>query len=93
MEGDAALIVPLAENRADERRLSRAVRADERDHLAAVHVKAYVGENRLAADAYAQVLHLQAARALAAARVRAPCFVHHPSASFTVSMFCRMAAK
>ena len=39
MEGDFALVLPLAQNGTDKRGFARAVRADQRDHLAAVHMQ------------------------------------------------------
>lgn len=86
MEGDLPLVVALAENGADERGFSRAVRPDQRDHLAAVHVQVDIVEDRLAADADGQMLDLQTAGVFAVARVRMQMW-DHESASRIVSMF------
>ena len=91
MEGDLALVFPLAENRADERRFSRAVGTNQRDNLTAVHVQIDIVQNDLRADSDRQVFNFEAAGIFAAA---GSCVsVDHPSASFTMSMFCRIAAK
>ena len=60
MEGDFSLIFPLAQNGTDKRRLARAVRADQRDHLAAVHMQVDIVQDRLAADMDGQMLDFQA---------------------------------
>ena len=86
MEGDLPLVVALAENGADERGFARAVRPDQRDHLAAVHVQVDIVEDRLAADADGQMLDLQTAGVFAVARVRMQMW-DHESASRIVSMF------
>ena len=86
VEGDLALIFPLTEDGADERRFARTVRADERDHLPAVHVQVDVIQNGVAADMDGQVFNFQAAGVAAVACMRV-CMRYHPSASRMVSMF------
>ena len=91
MEGDLALVFPLAENRADERRFSRAVGPNQRNNLPTVHVQIDIVQNDLRANSDRQVFNFEAAGVFAAAGI---CMlVNHPSASFTMSMFSRMAAK
>ena len=85
MEGDFSLIFPLAQNGTDKRRLARAVRADQRDHLAAVHMQVDIVQNRLAADMDGQMLDFQAAGVFAVARVRVQMW-NHESASRMMSM-------
>ena len=85
MEGDFSLIFPLAQNGTDKRRLARAVRADQRDHLAAVHMQVDIVQDRLAADMDGQMLDFQAAGMFAVARVRVQMW-NHESASRMMSM-------
>ena len=49
VERDLALVFPLAEDGADERGFARAVRSNEGDHLAAVHVQIDIVQRGLAA--------------------------------------------
>ena len=58
---DDALVFHLSQQRADERRLARAVRADERGQLAAMDVQVDVVQKLLIARRYAQVIDLDAA--------------------------------
>ena len=85
MEGDLPFIFPLAQNGADERGLARAVRTDQRDHLAAVHMQVDVVQNRLAADMDGQMLDFQTAGVFTVACVRVQMW-DHESASRMVSM-------
>ena len=85
VEGDLPFIFPLAQNGADERGLARAVRTDQRDHLAAVHMQVDVVQNRLAADMDGQMLDFQTAGVFTVACVRVQMW-DHESASRMVSM-------
>ena len=85
MEGDLPFIFPLAQNGADERGLARAVRTDQRDHLAAVHMQVDVVQDRLAADMDGQMLDFQTAGVFTVACVRVQMW-DHESASRMVSM-------
>ena len=85
MEGDLPLVVALAENGANERGFARAVRPDQRDHLAAVHVQVDIVQNGVAADMDGQVFNFQAAGVAAVACMRV-CMRYHPSASRMVSI-------
>ena len=85
MEGDFSLIFLLAQNGTDKRRLARAVRADQRDHLAAVHMQVDIVQDRLTADMDGQMLDFQAAGVFAVARVRVQMW-NHESASRMLSM-------
>jgi len=80
------------EKRLEERRLARAVRPDQGDDLPAVHVEVHVVEDRVRADADGQILNLETARAVAAARVVVG-KRYHPSASFIVSILCVVAVR
>jgi hypothetical protein len=92
VEGDAALVLALAEDALEKRRLARAVGADQGDDLPAVHVQVHVVEDRVRADADGQILNLETARAVAAARVVVG-KRYHPSASPIVSMLFFMAVR
>ena len=92
MEGDFSLIFPLAQNGTDKRRLARAVRADQRNHLAAVHMQVDIVQDGLAADMDGQMLDFQAAGVFAVAAVRVFEW-YHPNASFMVSIFWVMAER
>ena len=63
----------------------------ERDDLPAVHVQVNVVQNDVRADSDRQVFNFQAARVFAAAGMGH--IVNHPSASFIVLIFSRMAVK
>ena len=59
---DDALVFHLSQQRADERRLARAVRADERGQLAAMDVQIDIPQQHLIPRRHAQVIHLNAAQ-------------------------------
>ena len=59
---DDALIFHLTEQRADERRLSRAVRADERGQFTAMDVQIHIMQQLLMTCRYAQMIDLNAAK-------------------------------
>ena len=59
---DDALIFHLTEQRADERRLSRAVRADERSQFTTMDVQIHIMQQLLMTCRYAQMIDLNAAK-------------------------------
>ena len=59
---DDALVFHLSQQRADERRLARAVRADERGQLAAMDMQIDIPQQHLIPRRHAQVIHLNAAQ-------------------------------
>ena len=67
---DGAGILDLSEQRAQQRRLARTVRADQRGQLAAVDVQAHILERRLRAKGHGQLVHLDAAEPAARFRAR-----------------------